>query len=161
MTAPALYAAEDQWSAVLDRGGVVDFFGSRLDVPLQRREALGRTQVSRARLAQLTAQEQYARDQIVVEVQDAVSAIDRTFARIDVARQELAVTRRVAAMEFERFQAGQSTLLDVNLREIAAASAEAKVIDALAEYYRAEADFRAALGIDAITPVQTAAAPAP
>lgn len=39
MTAPALYAAEDQWSAVLDRGGVVDFFGSRLDVPLQRRFA--------------------------------------------------------------------------------------------------------------------------
>jgi putative metallohydrolase (TIGR04338 family) len=33
----AVYAAEDQWSAVLDRGGVVDFFGSRLDVPAQRR----------------------------------------------------------------------------------------------------------------------------
>jgi putative metallohydrolase (TIGR04338 family) len=35
--ASAVYAAEDQWSAVLDRGGVVDFFGSRLDVPMQRR----------------------------------------------------------------------------------------------------------------------------
>ena len=32
-----MYAAEDQWSAVLDRGGVVDFFGSRLDIPVQRR----------------------------------------------------------------------------------------------------------------------------
>ena len=32
-----MYAVEDQWSAVLDRGGVVDFFGSRFDVPLQRR----------------------------------------------------------------------------------------------------------------------------
>jgi putative metallohydrolase (TIGR04338 family) len=32
-----VYAAEDQWSAVLDRGGAVDFFGSRLDVPTQRR----------------------------------------------------------------------------------------------------------------------------
>jgi len=35
--ASAVYAAEDQWSAVLDRGGVVDFFGSRLDVPMQLR----------------------------------------------------------------------------------------------------------------------------
>lgn len=35
--ASAVYAAEDQWSGVLDRGGVVDFFGSRLDVPVQRR----------------------------------------------------------------------------------------------------------------------------
>lgn len=39
MPADAVYAAEDQWSAVLDRGGVVDFFGSRLDVPLQLRFA--------------------------------------------------------------------------------------------------------------------------
>ena len=37
MPADALYAAEDQWSAALDRGGVVDFFGSRLDLPVQRR----------------------------------------------------------------------------------------------------------------------------
>ena len=39
MTRSAVYAAEDQWSALLDRGGVVDFFGSRLDVPQQRRFA--------------------------------------------------------------------------------------------------------------------------
>ena len=39
MPASALYAAEDQWSAVLDRGGQVDFFGSRIDVPMQRRFA--------------------------------------------------------------------------------------------------------------------------
>ena len=39
MPASAVYAAEDQWSAVLDRGGPVDFFGSRIDVPLQRRFA--------------------------------------------------------------------------------------------------------------------------
>ena len=39
MPASAVYSAEDQWSAVLDRGGVVDFFGSRLDVPMQLRFA--------------------------------------------------------------------------------------------------------------------------
>lgn len=37
MSASAVYAAEDQWSGVLDRGGIVDFFGSRMDVPMQRR----------------------------------------------------------------------------------------------------------------------------
>jgi len=35
----AVYAAESQWSAILDRGGVVDFFGSTLQVPTQRRFA--------------------------------------------------------------------------------------------------------------------------
>lgn len=32
-----MYAVEDQWSAALDRGGSVDFFGSRLDLSAQRR----------------------------------------------------------------------------------------------------------------------------
>ena len=32
-----VYAVEDAWSRVLDRGGQVDFFGSHLDVPMQRR----------------------------------------------------------------------------------------------------------------------------
>ena len=33
----AVYGAEDQWSAILDRGGQVDFFGSQLIAPVQIR----------------------------------------------------------------------------------------------------------------------------
>lgn len=33
----AVYRAEDQWSAILDRGGRVDFFGSQLIAPVQVR----------------------------------------------------------------------------------------------------------------------------
>ena len=33
----AVYAAEDQWSAALDRGGPMDFFGSHLILPVQLR----------------------------------------------------------------------------------------------------------------------------
>jgi putative metallohydrolase (TIGR04338 family) len=33
----AVYLAEDQWSALLDRGGRLDFFGTALDIPLQLR----------------------------------------------------------------------------------------------------------------------------
>lgn len=39
MSASAVYGAEHQWSAVLDRGGVVNFFGSEICVPLQKRFA--------------------------------------------------------------------------------------------------------------------------
>ncbi len=31
-----VYAAENQWSAALDRGGIIDFFGSRLTLPKQQ-----------------------------------------------------------------------------------------------------------------------------
>lgn len=32
----ACYSAEDQWAAAVDRGGVMDFHGSRLVLPVQR-----------------------------------------------------------------------------------------------------------------------------
>lgn len=32
-----VYAAEDQWSAALDRGGRLEFLGSTVDLPVQRR----------------------------------------------------------------------------------------------------------------------------
>lgn len=39
MSASAVYEAEHQWSRVLDRGGVVNFHGSHIYVPLQKRFA--------------------------------------------------------------------------------------------------------------------------
>lgn len=137
------------------------------DVPLQRRDAQGRIRSAQATLAQLLAQERYAQDQIRVEVQDAVSALDRTYQRWLRARDEQRVAEQVAQLERERFRLGQSTLLEVNLRELAAAGAQAKVIDAAADYARAMADHRAALGLDALAelpaagPLPPAAVPDP
>lgn len=39
MSASAVYGAEHQWSAILDRGGPVNFHGSHLVVPMQKRFA--------------------------------------------------------------------------------------------------------------------------
>lgn len=119
-----------------------------LDVPLERRQARGRAQAARGAMLQLLAQERFARDQIAAEVQDAVSSLDRTWQRLERAREEQRIARRVAELELDRFQKGQSTLLEVNLRELAAAGAQAKVVEALTEYFRALADHRAALGLD-------------
>jgi outer membrane protein TolC len=130
-----------------------------VDVPLQRRDAAGRIRTAQATLAQLLAQERYAQDQIRVEVQDAVSALDRTYQRWLRARAEQRVAEQVAQLERERFRLGQSTLLEVNLRELAAAGAQAKVIDAAADYARALADHRAALGLDALAELPGAELP--
>jgi outer membrane protein TolC len=79
------------------------------------------------------------------------------------AREEQKVARRVAELEEERFRKGQSNLLEVNLRELAAAGAQIKVVDALADYFRALTDYRAALGLDGkpnLTPLQPVSCPA-
>jgi putative metallohydrolase (TIGR04338 family) len=39
VSASAVYGAEHQWSAVLDRGGIVNFHGSHIFVPVQKRFA--------------------------------------------------------------------------------------------------------------------------
>ncbi|MCW1958500.1 MAG: TIGR04338 family metallohydrolase [Mycobacterium sp.] len=39
MSASAVYGAEHQWSAILDRGGLVNFHGSHIDIPMQMRFA--------------------------------------------------------------------------------------------------------------------------
>jgi cobalt-zinc-cadmium efflux system outer membrane protein len=117
-----------------------------LDVPLQRRDARGKQQYADAALAQLLAQERFARDQISAEVQDAMSNLEKTHLRLGKAREEQLVAQRVADLERDRFSKGQGTLLEVNLRELAAAAAQAKVIDTLADFYRAQADLEAALG---------------
>jgi putative metallohydrolase (TIGR04338 family) len=39
VSASSVYGAEHQWSAVLDRGGLVNFHGSHIYVPLQKRFA--------------------------------------------------------------------------------------------------------------------------
>jgi cobalt-zinc-cadmium efflux system outer membrane protein len=119
-----------------------------LEAPLQRRDARGRTQAARAVMTQLLEQERFARDQIVVDVQDAVSNLELTYARLQRAREEQRIAQRVAQLELDRFRKGEGTLLEVNLRELSAAGAHSKVIDALANFYRAQADYRAALGLD-------------
>lgn len=123
--------------------------GLVMEVPLQRRDASGKMQAARAGMTQAVTQERYARDQIVVEVQDATSNLDRASERLQLARKEADIAQRVADLERARFEKGQGTLLEVNLRELAAAAAQAKVIDTFADVQRAHADLRAAIGQDA------------
>lgn len=120
-----------------------------MDVPLQRRDARGKMAAARAAMRQLLNEERFARDQIVVEVQDAISDLILTHTRLARAREEQSVAQRVAELEVDRFEKGQGTLLEVNLRELAAADAQRKVIDALADFFRAEANYQQAVGLPA------------
>jgi len=120
-----------------------------LDVPLQRRDARGRILTNRATLAQIGAQERFQRDTITAEVQDAVSALDRAFALVGRLEESARLAKMVEDGEAERLKQGASTVLFVNLRELATFDAQTLVVDALFEYARAHAEYRAALGLDA------------
>ncbi len=121
--------------------------GVAMQLPLQRRDARGREIVAGAQLAQIEAQLRQAEDVVRAEVQDAVSALDRAYEFHRQARQRVELARLVARAEREQLRLGRSDVLRVTLREQASFDAEVVEIGARQDYFRALAEFRAALGV--------------
>jgi len=123
--------------------------GASLEVPLPRRDARGRVRTAQAQLAQLLGQERFARDEVVAQVQDAVSELTLTYARLGRAREEQREANTVLAIETTIFDRQQTSLFELNLQEVAAAEARVRVVAALGQYLAAVANYQAVLGLDA------------
>lgn len=132
-------------------GGLAVLF----DVPLERRNARGRVLASQAEIVRITAQEQFARDRVQVEVQNALNGLDRAFDLVQRGKDNRLQNVYLEDAERVQFRVGKSDLFRVNIRELNAAEARVLEIDAAAEFYRAQAEYLAALGLD---PAQAAQA---
>ena len=122
--------------------------GLKLRFPLLQRKARGKELAAQAKLAELSAKERLLRDKIEAQVRDAYSALRAAHEGLELARKERKVAHQVEAGERSRLALGSSTLLTVNLREQAAASADKRVIDAAVTYRKAWADYRAVMARD-------------
>jgi outer membrane protein TolC len=120
-------------------------FSATLDVPLVFRAPIGRIRSAEAGLARLAAQLRLNRDRVAADVKDARSALDAAKERVKFNREEVDVARKLEAGERQKFELGDSNLLFVNLRETQSAEARLREIDALLDYHRAVAAFRAAV----------------
>ncbi len=117
-----------------------------VSMPLQRRKALGKLQATEGKLIQVQNKIQFVQDKISTDVQNAVAALRAAYQRIEQARQSVELNQKMEEAERKRFAAGDSNLLLVNLREKATADARKTLVSAQLDYFRAEADLRAALG---------------
>lgn len=115
-----------------------------VEIPILNRAARGRVRAAEAGIARVEEQSRFARDRVRADVRDALSAVEAAVQRAAAARREVEVARAVEAAERVRFEAGDSTLLAVNLREQASAEASLREVDARADYQRALAAYRAA-----------------
>lgn len=115
-----------------------------VDIPLLNRTANGRERAAAAQMAKVDAQTRLQRDRITADVRDAASALAAAEERAQVAGSELDVARKLAEQELRRFDLGEGTLLLVNLREQAALEAALRQIEALADWQKAFAAYRAA-----------------
>lgn len=123
--------------------------GLLFDVPIQRRDAGGRIRSAEAALTQIRAQEQFAADRVRADVRYALAGLKTAYEEYAYAVESADLASRMEAAERTKFDLGNSNILMVNLREQATADARITMIDALAEYHIAEAEYRAALGLDA------------
>jgi outer membrane protein TolC len=124
--------------------------GVLIDIPLRTRIADGRVQAAEAGLTRVEAQTRFARDRITADVRDSRSALDAAATRVRVTRAEVKVALELEQAERKRFDLGDSTLLIVNLREAARAEASMREIDALSDYQKAVAQYRAATATNTV-----------
>jgi len=139
-------ASHDLGQGPQSREGPVLEAGLVVDIPLLNRVATGRARVAEAAMARAEEQRRLALDRVAADVRDAVSALEAARERVGVARREVAVAREVADLERQRLALGDGTLLVLNLREVAAAEARIREVDAMLEWQRASAAYRFAVG---------------
>lgn len=118
-------------------------------VPLQRREAKGRVQVVDAQIERLNNELSYARDRITADVRDSHSALFAAHEALGQTRRNVDLARQLEAAENERLKQGATDLLALQIREQASFDARVLEVDAQAEYFRALANYRAAIAADA------------
>lgn len=115
-----------------------------MNIPIQTRRQRGKIGSAEAKIAQLDQEEQFARDKITTEVQDALSEVEASFQRVDMAKKELVLAKKLQELEMARFRLGDSNLLFVNIREQTAAEAAIREVKALNDYFNAMANYQAA-----------------
>lgn len=118
--------------------------GFRFSVPLQNRAAKGRVAEARAEIDALGQRSRFLRDQIAVEVDGIVIAVNATEQLASIAEEERRLADRLAVAERRRFELGSGDFFLVNQREETATDARVRVIDAQARIASARAELAAA-----------------
>ena len=118
--------------------------GVELKIPLQRRDAQGRLAAAEAQLDRLETEEGFARDRIAAEVRDSFSAWMAAFDQTTQTRTNVELAQTLEEAEQVLFERGSADLLALQIRELATFEARVLEIDAIAEFFRAQADYHAA-----------------
>jgi hypothetical protein len=127
-------------------------FGIEMRIPLLQRRARGEILEAQGRADRLVLLQKFREQQVVVDVDNALSAVERAKERIAASYQSLQMARTLEEGERFRFSLGATSVLFVNLRERNAVDAENQWIRAQADYQKAQAFYQWAIGAWAKSP---------
>lgn len=121
----------------------------KFSVPIGRDEARGRLQAIQAEIARLNQEKQYVRERILADANDAFSAVTAAHGALERTRLNVSLAEQLEAAENEKFKQGASDLLALQIREQASFEARVVQIEAHLAYFKALADYQAAVAADA------------
>ncbi len=114
--------------------------------PVQRREALGKLGEAEAELAQIAQAKRGTRDVIEGDARMALASLKAAYEAAELAKRELALADALVEAEQQKFFAGDSEALKLNLREEKRADAAQRVVDTQQALMLAWSAWRIALG---------------
>lgn len=129
-----------------DKGPAVLEVGVEFELPVQRREARGEVAEAQSLLRRIQLEAQFAREQIAAEVKSAMAALTAAYDQVGAARRNVELANQLRTAEERKLLLGQSNLINVNIREVQAFDAASTLIVAQADYFRAFANYHAAVG---------------
>lgn len=121
-------------------------FGVELRMPILQRRSRGEVMEAQAQADRLVLVQKYREQQVVVDVDNAFSAIERAKERVTAAAESLRMAKMLEEGERFRFSLGATSVLFVNLRERNSVDSEMQLVRAKADYQKALALYQWATG---------------
>ncbi|MCE3223124.1 MAG: putative Outer rane efflux protein [Nitrospira sp.] len=121
-------------------------FGVELRMPILQRRSRGEVLEAQAQADRLVLVQKYREQQVVVDVDNAFSAIERAKERVAAASESLRMAKTLEEGERFRFSLGATSVLFVNLRERNSVDSEMQLVRAKADYQKALALYQWATG---------------
>jgi len=121
-------------------------FGVELRMPILQRRSRGEVMEAQAQADRLVMVQKYREQQVVVDVDNALSAIERAKERVTAAAESLRMAKTLEEGERFRFSLRATSVLFVNLRERNSVDSEMQLVRAKADYQKALALYQWATG---------------
>jgi outer membrane protein TolC len=121
-------------------------FGLELRIPILQRKSRGEVLEAQGKADRFVLVQKFREQQVVIDVDNALSAIERAKQRVAAAVESLRLAKTLEEGERFRFSLGATSVLFVNLRERNSVDSENQVIRAKADYQKAQALYQWAIG---------------
>jgi len=121
-------------------------FSLELKIPILQRKSRGEVLEAQGKADRFVFMQQYREQQVLVDVDNALSALERAKERVAAAAESLRLAKTLEEGERFRFSLGATSILFVNLRERNSVDSESQVIRAKADYQKAQALYQWAIG---------------